>query len=349
MTEQSKQPPATAESAEVAVKGGVQSDWVMQRFEENFGHTFKSAEDLKRFKAGVAAELLRNKDLREGIKKNPMVRYGLMVALATCAWDRRIPSVHTYLNLRWAKNAPVVTREDKLEASLADLDDFGFVPQRPVLVYEGDEFSTERQIVNGVHTNRLTHKPCGIDDPEKITGGYIILERKDGSRTDWEYVPREVFNVKRQNAIGHLDDKSRRHAPWHKHFGEMSQKTVAKRATRYFNKVPLVEVIDAGVNEAAERVIASESLTETQRAVLREQYDRKAYAEDDGELPPEVRDLPPVSSQADVIEAEAEPVAEEPKKKAAAKPKKKAEPEPEPQPATPVADDEDDGAPLALD
>lgn len=314
--------------------GGEGAKWLMRHIDSNFVQTFKSEGDAKRFKTGLAAEIIRNPQLQNLLHSDPLARRSFLVTLLTCILDGQVPGVHTIFQVRQIRGRDTICRDDKLEGSLALLEHNGYRPCRPILVYEGDTFTQSRSIVDGVHRSKLEHIPCGIDDPEKITGGYIILEHIESGVTDWSYTPRHVFDTHRDKVLSRIQSDKQKWSPWRGNFGEMCQKTVAKRSVRYLNKVPLMATQDTAAHEVAANIISDTNLTEEERGVLQEQYTRNAYS-DEGSLPEVEEDATVLApGQGATVEGDVLPLEKTqevlPKKRG--RPKKNPEPVPEPQP-----------------
>lgn len=300
--------------------GAEGTKWLMGHVNLNFGPMFSSEKDARRFSAGLASELIRDPRIGKLLADNPMARRSALVTLLTCILDGQILGVHTMLMPRGDK----LSKEDKLEGSLALLEYYGYRPQRPVLVYEGDKFSQSRKIVDGRHCATLEHTPCGIDDPEKITGCYLILDRKDGGPTDWEYTPRVVFDKLRTRALASVAQDKRKWLPWQSSFGEMCQKTCAKRATRYINKVPMMMIDEASVAEKVNSIVSDAALSEKERTELMNQYNSGGYVEE--------AEVAVDTASGVVVDADALPLEEE----QPTEPKKRGRPKKEPEPAKEV-------------
>jgi len=87
-------------------------------------------------------------------------------------------------------------------------------------VYEGDEFSYE--LGTSPH---VTHKPCGVSDPAKITHFYAILHLRDSHPVFKVMTDDEVLKVKNRSRAGG-------NGPWVTDYAAMGCKTVIKRVLR---------------------------------------------------------------------------------------------------------------------
>lgn len=282
-----------AERRESLTAGRDSSQYMMGLVNNNFGNAFTSDEDKDRFCAGLSAELMRSPKLRDAIRDNRYLMQKFACKVASCIWDGLIPSVHTMFMVRGYGDKVDITRDDLLEGCIAMLEKHGYRSQRPILVYEGDTFSQKRAIINGKLTYELKHEPCGEDDPNKITGGYLILERVDTGYVEWVYAPRKVFDNTRREATRWIKDENKPNAPWFKNFGEMCQKTLAKRAVRYINKVPLLNTDKSyRVGEGVSDMLKKSAMSEEQQAELQQGFLSAANEENyiDAEFKEEMKD-----------------------------------------------------------
>lgn len=290
--------------------GADSREYVMGYIKKNFGESFATDEDHDRFCAGLAAEMMRNVDLRDLVRDDPWARQALIVITASCIFDGLIPSVHTMFTVRSRQGKKSITRDDKLEGCLAILEKHGYRAQRPILVYEGDTFSQKRAIINGKRTFELTHEPCGEDDPSKITGCYLPMEQISDGYTDWVYAPRAVFNAAKTSATRWMKPEGRAYSPWYQNFGEMCQKHLAKRAVRYMNKVPMLDTSGSyKVSEGVADMLGDSSMSHEQQAELQENFMNASLDQETGD---DVNFDSVEVENGKTIEAEVEVVSKEP-------------------------------------
>lgn len=140
-------------------------------------------------------------------------------------------------------------------------------------VFEGDTFEYEK----GLHP-KLVHRPCGEDDPAKLTHVYTIVRWKDGGEPIWDVLTRRQV-LARRDMGGY---KKSRQSPWDSHFVEMSKKSgvraIAKWAPTATEK-PTQVAQALAYEDAAERGRLSEAV----RALPEVAQDSLA---DMGALPP---------------------------------------------------------------
>lgn len=262
-----------AQRRESMTAGADSKEYIMGYVDKNFGKAFASDKDQDRFCAGLAAEMMRNLDLRDLVRDDPWARQQLLVIAASCIADGIIPSFHTMFTVRNRMGTKTVTRDDKLEGCLAILENHGYRAQRPILVYEGDKFTQKRAIINGKLTFELHHEPCGEDDPNKITGCYLPLERIADGHTDWEYAPRKVFDAARKAATRWMKEEGKAYSPWYQNFGEMCQKHLAKRAVRYLNRISILDTSNNyRTGEGVASMLNESSMSDEDKSKLQEQF-----------------------------------------------------------------------------
>lgn len=91
-------------------------------------------------------------------------------------------------------------------------------------VFEGDFFEYERGL-----KPRLVHRPCGEDDPAKLTHVYTIVRWKDGGEPIWDVLTRRQIERRRDRG-GYDPDKT---SPWKSDYVAMAQKTGVRAIARW--------------------------------------------------------------------------------------------------------------------
>jgi recombination protein RecT len=113
-------------------------------------------------------------------------------------------------------------------------------------VFEGDHFEFEY----GVNAF-LRHKPCGEDNPAKITHAWSLARYRDGTPT---------FTVMQRSKLERIRASAKsRSGPWSTHFEEMCRKTVLRRhcktlplAVELQRHLATEEYVEAGVMAPSE-------------------------------------------------------------------------------------------------
>ena len=167
---------------------------------------------------------------------NPMSLFGAVVQCAQLGLEPGVAMRQAYI-LPYGKEAQLIIGYAGMIAlayrsgHVADI--------TPRAVFEGDDFNYNY----GLEPS-LTHKPCGENNPEKMTHVYVVVALKDGTKK-FEVMTRDDVNKIR------LRSKSGNSGPWKTDYVPMALKTVIRRVFKY---VPIsVEVQTAiGMDELGE-------------------------------------------------------------------------------------------------
>lgn len=94
-------------------------------------------------------------------------------------------------------------------------------------VYEGDDFDYAYGL-----EEKLTHKPCGEDDQDKITHFYACYKLKDGG-TGFVVMSRKQMDTHRDRFTKSKTKQGQVFGPWADHYVSMALKTVILRLIKY--------------------------------------------------------------------------------------------------------------------
>lgn len=94
-------------------------------------------------------------------------------------------------------------------------------------VYEGDDFDYAYGL-----EEKLTHKPCGEDDQDKITHFYACYKLKDGG-TGFVVMSRKQMDTHRDRFTKSKTKQGQVFGPWQEHYVSMALKTVILRLIKY--------------------------------------------------------------------------------------------------------------------
>jgi recombination protein RecT len=113
-------------------------------------------------------------------------------------------------------------------------------------VFEGDLFEYEKGL-----NPKLIHKPCGEDEPKKMTHVYTIVRWRDGGEPIWDVLTTRQVN-KRRDRGGYSRSSM---SPWDTDYVAMAQKTgiraIAKWTPQSSERVGVAQAV--AYEEASER------------------------------------------------------------------------------------------------